>query len=260
MQSKAQNLIVLLVLILLLIFPACSMSQPPTPTNTPAPTATKAATPTYTPKPSRTPTPTLTPDIAATEHTAAQQAEVQKYFEAGYLTTTDGRLMEYDDFEAERAELTAYRSWVFYEKVNDFYLRGHFKWSSAYQSANTSGCGFVFGIQENGDHFAVFLDRSKVLFVQTKNHFYRSVGLTHGTGRVKFDNPFDHPVEADFTLIVKDAYAYILVNDEVVSEYTLSQSNNSPGNYGVALLSGTNKDFGTRCEITNLHAWIPQKE
>lgn len=85
------------------------------------------------------------------------------------------------------------------------------------------------------------------------------MGTTRGTGRVQFDNPFDHPVEADLTLIVKGTYAYVLVDDEVVGEYTLSQSKILRGTIGLALLSGTNKDFGTRCEITNLHIWIPNE-
>jgi hypothetical protein len=31
------------------------------------------------------------------------------------------------------------------------------------------------------------------------------------------------------------------------------------GRVGLALLSGTNKDFGTRCEMTDLHLWIPNE-
>jgi hypothetical protein len=137
-------------------------------------------------------------------------------------------------------------------------MSAHFKWSSAYRNADTSGCGFIFAGQENNDHYAVFLDRSKILFVETRSPFYNPVGLTRGTGRVKFDNPADHPAEADFTLIVRDAYAYVLVDDELVGEYTLAQSKVLKGKLGLALLSGTNKDYGTRCEMTNLHLWIPQ--
>lgn len=84
--------------------------------------------------------------------------------------------------------------------------------------------------------------------------FSRPVGTTRGTGRVKFNLP----AEADFTLIVKDAYAYVLVDGEVVGEYTLAQSRSLRGNLGLTVLSGTNKDYGTRCEMTNLHLWIPK--
>ena len=42
---------------------------------------------------------------------------------------------------------------------------------------------------------------------------------------------------------------------EVVGEYTLSQSRSLDGFIGLALLSGTNKDYGTRCEVSDLHVW-----
>jgi len=186
-------------------------------------------------------------------------AETEKYFDAGYIATTNGRFTEYDDFSEQWAQLTSYRSWTLNDEALNFYMSAHFKWSSAYRSADTSGCGFTFATQKNNDHYAVFLDRSKILFVETRSPYYLPVGLTRGIGRVKFDNPGDHPVEADFTLIVKDAYAYVLVNGELVGEYTLAQSKILRGKVGLALLSGTNKGYGTRCEMTNLHLWIPSE-
>ena len=96
----------------------------------------------------------------------------------------------------------------------------------------------------------------KFISVET-GYYYEPFSPTRGTGRVNFDNPADHPVEADFTIIVKGAYAYVLVDEELVGEYTLSESKILRGELGLALLSGTNKDYGTRCEMTNLHTWIP---
>jgi hypothetical protein len=130
-----------------------------------------------------------------------------------------------------------------------------FKWDSALRNSDTAGCGFIFGIQPNEDHYAVFLDRAKVYFLITdrKVGFSRPITPTRGTGRVKFD----YPAEADFTLIVKNTSAFVLVDGEVVGEYTLAQSRPSRGEIGLSVLSGTNKDYGTRCEMTNLRLWIP---
>jgi hypothetical protein len=247
-------------LVLIVISLACSTSQAtPAPTNTAEPTATTTSTPTNTPRPSPTPRPTKTPDVAATERAEELNAEVQSYFDSGYLSTTNGKYIEYDDFTAEWAQLTSYRSWDLGDEARDFFMSAHFKWSSAYRNADTSGCGFTFARQENDDHYAVFLDQSKILFVETTSRFYRPIGLTRGTGRVKFDNPADHPAEADFTLIVNNAYAHVLVNGDLVGEYTLSKSKVLEGRVGIALLSGTNKDYGTRCEMTGLHLWMPEK-
>lgn len=63
--------------------------------------------------------------------------------------------------------------------------------------------------------------------------------------------------EADFTLIVKGITAYALVDGELVGEYTLSQSRILQGDVGLSLLSGTNKDYGTKCEMTNIRIWTP---
>jgi hypothetical protein len=209
-------------------------------------------------KATQTPRSTRTPNFAITQQMEAWNAETQAYYEKGYLNTTDGVFIELDDYEVSWARLSSYHWEPLVHAASDFFMSAHFKWSSAYRSADISGCGFVFATQPNYYQYAVFLDRSKVLFVETE-YYYSPIGTTRGTGRVHFDNPFDKPAEADFTLIVRDAYAYVLVNGEVVGEYTLSQSKILRGRLGLAVLSGTNKDFGTRCEMTDLHAWIPKE-
>jgi hypothetical protein len=185
-------------------------------------------------------------------------AEAQAYYEKGYLSTTDGKFRELDDFSYDWAQLGWYNWLPLPVSASDFFLSAHFKWDSAYRNSDTSGCGFIFSLQENEDHYAVFLDRMEVLFLMTDRSrgVSRPVGLTRGTGTVKFS----YPAEADFTLIVKDAYAYVLVNDEVVGEYTLAQSRPMQGGVGLTVLSGTNKDFGTRCEMTSLRLWTPDED
>ncbi|MEP6894881.1 MAG: hypothetical protein ABI986_04665 [Chloroflexota bacterium] len=259
------NSLPLVFLILTFVLSACSMSvAPSTPTlaatDTPQPTATITLTPTNTPRPSPTPRPTKTPNLATTERIAGFNAEAQSYFDKGYLKTADGKITEVDNFKYDWAQLGWYNWQQLNTQASDFYITADFKWSSAFRNADDSGCGFIFAIQENGDHYAVFLDRSKIIFLNADQtaSYSKNVGLTRGTGRVKFDNPADNPVKANFTLIVKGAYAYVLVGGEVIGEYTLSQSKILNGHIGLSLLSGTNKDYGTRCEMTNIHVWTPK--
>lgn len=250
------------VLILSLVQLACAALAAEIPTtSTPQATATQTLTPTATLTPTNTPRPTRTPNLAGTARADEINAEAQRYFDMGLLKTNKGSFEEYDDFSRDWAQLGWYR-WVMLSDIaKDFFLSAHFKWSSAYRNADYSGCGFVFAIQDNGDHYAVFLDRSQILFLDSNSaySYSRLVGLTRGTGRVRFENnPADQPLEADFTVIVNDAYTYVLVDGEIVGEYTLSQSKVLQGNLGLTLLSGTNKDFGTRCEMTDIHAWIQE--
>ena len=260
MQPQKPSPVLLLISTFVLVSLACSSSAAaPTSTSTPQATATITPTPTNTPRPSVTPRPTRTPNLAATQQMEKFNAETQGYFDLGYLTTADGEVSEFDDSTEEWAQLDYYQPSALLGKASDFYVSAHFKWTSAYRNAAESGCGIIFGASEAGDHYAVFLDRAKVIFLDNSRsaHYSLPVKTTRGTDIVKFDNPFDKPVEADFTLIVQDAYVHVLVDGEVVGEYTLSQSRSLDGLIGLALLSGTNKDFGTRCETTNLHLWVP---
>ncbi len=267
MKLTAQRLFLLFAATPLLI--SCAQAQP-----APAPTSTVTAPPsltaTITRPPSSTPRPTQTPYLTGTARAILAKTETQmyfdtlkeetqKYYDLGYLTTTDGSYRKYANFSEEWAQLRWYRRWNLNDIASNFYMSAHFKWSSAYRNADVSGCGFAFAIQENGDHYAVFLDRTKIRFLSADQSSSRRLGLTRGTGVVNFNNPADQPVDADFTVIVKDSYVYVLVDGEVVGEYSLSQSRPLRGNLGLTLLSGTNKDFGTRCEMTNVRAWI-QKE
>jgi len=250
-------------LIFVFVLSSCSMSavqstSAPALTDTPAPTATLTLTPTKTPRPSPTPRPTGTPNLAATQKYEAFKTEAQKYYELGYLTSTDGTVRTFGNSMTSWAQLSWYSRASLGITASDFLLGAHFKWSSAYRNAETSGCGIAFAGQSDGSHYAVFLDRAKVLFVQTDKYYY-SKGPVHGSGRVHFANPFDTPVEADFILIVKGSSVYVFVDDELVGEYALSQNKILKGQLFTAILSGTNKDFGTRCEMTNIHTWIPSK-
>lgn len=258
MQQKNLNTILTFISALIFISLACSTSAAqPTPTVTPEPTLTNTPVPTHTVTPSATPRPTQTPNLAATQRAEELNAEIQSYFAKDYLRTTNGRVIELDDFSYEWAQLGWYNWLPLNESASDFFMSAHFKWDSAYQSPDVSGCGFIFSIQENNDHYAVFLDRTKVFFLITDRTlgYSKPVTPTRGTARVDFD----YPAEADFTLIVQDHYAFVLVDGEVVGEYTLAQSRPMEGKLGLSVLSGTNRGYGTRCEMTNLHLWIPNQ-
>lgn len=270
MQTRKSMFILIFLLVLSVLAPSCSsrVSQP-LPIDTPKPTSTITHTPTITPIPSFTPLATRTPNLAATQHRAATQTanfasleewklETQHFYDLGYLPTTNGTYRNYQTHVEEWAQLNWYRYDVYEWGAKDFYMSAHFKWSSAYRNADLSGCGFVFAVQDNYDKYSVFLDRNRILFYiyEQSYGYYLPLGLTRGTDRVQFGNPFDQPVEADFTLVVSDAYARVLVDGELMSEYTLSTNKLVEGGYGPAILSGTNKDFGTRCEMTKIHAWI----
>lgn len=256
---KLKNKVPMVLVILILVLNACSFSSTPAPTATPAATNTPEPTSTKTATPTKTPLPTATPNMTATKRSEEWNAEIQGYFDEGYIGTTEGKYTRLDDFSEAWAQLNWYRSWIFEEAVGDFVFSGHFEWSSASKTPNPSGCGIMYAMRgkTRNDYkdYSVFLDRSELMYLRTEFGFGKYVGKTRGTTKMKLEEP----LEADFTLIVYDHYSYVIVNGEVIAEYTLPQSDLIEGDFGVSILSGTNKGYGTRCEITEMRLWEPKK-
>ncbi|MDD2921360.1 MAG: hypothetical protein PHQ36_03670 [Anaerolineales bacterium] len=243
------------VLILVIASLACGQfTSAPAETPTAAPTATATIKPTATKPPTSTPKPTATPNAAATQKFSDFNAHLEKIMNDGYIDSANGKALELNPFKEEWAQLGWYNWWILDGKYADFVFKSHFKWSSAYDGAEVSGCGIVFGLQENREHYAIFLDKSRILFLMSRGGRAYEVGKTHGTGRVSFSNP----AEANFTAIIKGQKAFVSVDDQT-TEYTLSEDQSSAGAFGYTLLSGTNRDYGTRCEMTDTILWTPDK-
>ncbi len=242
------------ILVLLLAALACQLtgSAEPTPTALPQASDTPAATATNTPRPTFTPKPTITPDVAATARHEDFNTLLQKFEEKNYVVSSKGAAVDLDPFKESWAQIGWYQWWPFDAQISDFMFTSHFNWETAHATPEISGCGVLFGLQENDDHYAVFLDSKRILFLMSRGSGVYNVGKTRGVGQFNYGNP----AEADFALAVKGQSAYVWV-DGVTSEYTLSMDQSTTGQFGYTLLSGTNKDFGTRCEMTDTIIWTP---
>lgn len=239
---------------------ATASAPTPTPTATSAPaTATSTSVPTNTPKPSLTPKPTKTPNLAATQVVEENRARIQEYVSKGYISSTEGELFELDDVIMELAQ-AGYLSDPYLTGFNgvakDFVFRADFKWENAVQRPETSGCGFYFRVMDNGDFYSAYLDTERVVVggvdVSAGNYLKR-FGVSAGNGRVDFGNP----AEANFTFIMNENIGTTLINDQYLATYTLYQGKMlDAGSLYYFIKSGTNKDYGTRCEITNASLWI----
>ncbi len=252
--TRSTIAIVLLVMAML----ACSIfeTSPQAPAQNPptsAPAPTEAAPPAA--AATKAPAPTLEP--AAAQPDDNFQAVLDEMMNKGYIETTEGTLHSLEDYSEESAKLNWYSWGTYVEDVQDFVFSGHFNWSTAVNTNDDSGCGVVFGVQPNEDHYAAFVTNSRIYFLRSTEamgSYSAEVGKTKGTGRVSFDNP----AEADFVLAVNGKKAYAYVNQKFIGEYTLSNDQFTRGAFGLTLLSGTNKDYGTRCEATNLQLLVIQ--
>lgn len=225
---------------------------PPTPVSAPIQVNTPLPPPTERPTLAPEPTVEQLPTEEAVQADEEFLAEIQSYYDEGYINSVEGEYIELEGFEEEWAQLGWYSWWPFEDVIlRNFVADVHMKWSSALTSNDPSGCGLVFAINEEDHNYAVFLDKSRIMFTDFDGNYWYEHGKSRGSGRVDFGNP----AEADFTLIVSDYEANVLVNGDFVGEYTLSEDLPLEGNFGYSLLSGTNKDYGTRCEISNARVW-----
>lgn len=233
--------------------PAVTSTPTAASTNTKLPTNTKV--PTKTLKPTSTPKPSATPNIVATQQYGKFFELLQTFEEKGYVDSTNGKVYELSPFMEDWAQIGWFRWWTYDFVGSDLVFKAHFKWSTASATPDISGCGVIFGLQENDDYYAVFLDKSRILFLRKSGASVYEVGKTRGSGRANFSNP----AEADFALAVRDKSAFVSVNGEV-TEYTLSKNQTTQGNFAATLLSGTNSDYGTRCEMTDMMLWFSGEE
>lgn len=262
MNTKSFRPILLASVVLILVLAAaCGTSATPTaaPTDTPIP-----PTATATLKPTSTPRPTATPNIAKTKEAEADQATLQKYVDSGYLSSTEGTIypLQSKTFEMAQINYLNIESAGFNDQITDFAFWGDLKWSSAgkVNYPEFSGCGIAFRVGDNfADEYTAMITNDSVLvtwcFAALGNRCGR-IGVTRGTGRVKFGNP----AEAHFEFVASGGQAYALVNGKFIGEYTFFKDRlTKPGYFTYSIISGTNKDYGTRCSVDNAKLWVPKQ-
>jgi hypothetical protein len=175
---------------------------------------------------------------------------ISTLYSSGVIHSREGDYYSLPDFDESWAQIGWYEWWTIGHKANNFVLRADASWESASNKANwdNAGCGFVFSIADNDNHHAIFLDMDG--YVRThkvmNGYFYDQQGGYYG----KFEIPSDH---AELVLAVEKQVLTVLVNGKVVVKY--EDKYIKQGDIALSLASGTNKDFGTRCEMENIDFW-----
>ncbi|MCE5209243.1 MAG: hypothetical protein LLG42_13150, partial [Chloroflexi bacterium] len=218
-----------------------STSLPPTETPTPLPTDTSIPTPTKTK--TITPTPTLFTDTR-------MGALVQSLYDDEIIHSTKGTYHLLDDFDESWAQIEWYQWYLTDFQPENFIIRVDATWESASQTANwdNSGCGFVFSASDENNHHAVFLTMDG--YVRPHKYQHNVYTELQSGYYGQFDIPKD---SAEIILIVENKFLTVMVNREVVVQF--DDASLQKGGLGLSLASGTNKDFGTRCEMRNIDYW-----
>jgi hypothetical protein len=179
---------------------------------------------------------------------------VKKYYDKGFLPSTKGEYHKLDDFSKDWAYINDYDLYETGYSPENFMVTAHFEWQSAIRYPDPSGCGFGFH-RQGDDHYLFFLDREMSwlgTWDDSKRLFTR-MGITSGNDWVGLGNPG----KADIVLIVSQKKAYVMVNNNLAGSYELDTDwLIGPGELDYTVVSGTNKDYGTRCTMTKVNLWI----
>ena len=225
--------------------PIVITATPLPPTAAPPPTAVP---PTAQPQPTveaPTPEPAVPSDF---------QSQVDFYYEKGYLSSKEGEYVKLDDFSKDLALINYYDFEETGYFPENFMIIADWKWKSAIQHPDPSGCAWAFRIQ-GGDFYFFLVDRDYVWLIgwDESQQVATNFGATSGNTFVGLGNPAD----AEVTLIVNGLNVYAFLDGYAKGSFYLDTDFlTGSGGLGYGVLSGTNKDYGTRCEMSNIQLWI----
>lgn len=191
------------------------------------------------------------------EATATAQpfaARIQQLVTDGYLTTAEGTFSELPDFYESWAQINWYQ-WIYTDaSPTDFVVRTDIDWSSASDKANwfNSGCGFVFRASGDEDagysHYLTYLGLDGVVYFSRLRKGNYTDLTSDSYGKVSVPNG-----SASMMLVVEGSKFTMFINDQRVVSAVDSTLTSGELNY--TLLSGTNRDYGTRCHMKNVELW-----
>jgi hypothetical protein len=176
--------------------------------------------------------------------------KIQSLYSSHYIKSTAGVFHALPDFDESWAQMDWYRIWPTGFESKDFVIQTHLTWESASSIANwfSSGCGFTFGTKDSENYFIIFMLMDGNISL---NRVQNGGGMHLGSAY--YGKPDLPKGEADILLIVDKNQVLFFVNDRLVLRQ--QQSSIPRGELAMTLLSGTNQDFGTRCQMNNTQLW-----
>lgn len=166
----------------------------------------------------------------------------------------DGSYVQLDDFQDQLANKLSYTWGDTSVRAKNFIVQADFEWSTGVNTTDLSGCGFVYRMQSNKDHYLILLDSyAGVKLASSTDRGTYSMG-SPSKGDRKTGSYGSNPFRATFVMVVYDLKTYVYVDDVYYGEYTLLDYRiTESGPFAGAMLSAASV---TSCSITNIQAWI----
>lgn len=186
-----------------------------------------------------------------TEQARTMAVVIQKLANDGAVGATTGNYYRLPDFDQSEARLGYLRGWYTDYEAQNFVLSANTAWNSASTSANwpDSGCGVIFSLTDDANYYYSYLGL---------DGYVRLGRITNGEAKLQAQDRYGKVSipdgEAKIMLVVYGQRVKYYVNDQPVMDTYAAAI--KPGPIAMTLLSGTNKDYGTRCQMTDVDLWI----
>jgi len=189
-------------------------------------------------------------EAMATQQAAGIFEDVAMLKKQGDINSTAGSYYQVEDFEENWAQIGWYQWWNMGYKPADFVIRAHTTWESASRTADwyNAGCGFVFRAQDEKNHYMIYLALDGYVYMKGYiEDTFRELGREY-YGKIERVKG-----EADVLLAVDGSKITYYVNSEKI--FQRENKELQSGDLALTLVSGTNKDYGTRCTISDIEIW-----
>lgn len=177
---------------------------------------------------------------------------IDMLIEDGKIPSDDGDFYYADDFSVDWAQMYWYQwYYVLDEEVRNFVVRTNISWSSASNTPQwaDSGCGFVFREKDEQNHLKANLALDGSVYI---NGYANNKFISYGK---KSFASHSTKGEAEFVLVANDGTVSIYIDGRPIhtaSDVLIVD----PGMLAYVVVSGTNKDYGTRCDFNDMEFFI----
>lgn len=177
--------------------------------------------------------------------------EVIKLLNNNKISSSEGQYYLLEDFDKSWAQINWYQWWETGFDPSNFVIRSEIAWETASRTANwdSSGCGFVFREKDQNNHYFIFLALDGNVYLKS----YKNGNLVE-LGKGWVGHPDLPKGQATMTMAVDQDWITVMTNGKQVLR--VKDKSFTTGKLALTLVSGTNKDFGTRCQMTNLELWV----
>jgi len=165
-----------------------------------------------------------------------------------------GIFFQLEDYDYSLARLGAQKAIGSSRFPKDFVLRSQVEWWTAPGpvSWKEAGCGYIFRYVDKNNYYSINWSLDGKVYLKRKTKGYETLAF-----EAPYPNIRQARGEGKIMLAISDTQVVAFYNDKRVFRMIDSPLNGSmkTGEVGLVVFSGTNVDFGTRCQFTQNELW-----